>query len=167
MRIEQFQPKHAAAVARVHRNSIRQIASEDCTEEEIATWSSQVSKNLDIPEDKHRFIALQGKAVIGFAEYRENNEITNLYVHPRFTRQGIGSQLPAKIEKEARSRGLSYPKAKATVTAKPFYERHGYEVLHETTYQIEGQELKVYKVLKECNDSASNNQTHKPATQPL
>jgi putative acetyltransferase len=149
MRIEQFQPKHAAAVARVHRKSIRQIASEDYTEEEIATWSSQVSKDLDIPEDKHRFVALQGEAVVGFAEYRENNEITGLYVHPGFTSQGIGSRLLAKIEEKARSRGLSYLKATATVTANPFYERHGYDVLHETTYQIEDQDLKVYKVLKE------------------
>jgi putative acetyltransferase len=149
MRIEQFEPKHAAAVARVHRKSIRQIASDDYSQEEIATWSSQVSKDLEIPEDKHRFVALQGEAVVGFAEYRENNEITAVYVHPRFTRQGIGSQLLSKTEDDAQRRGLTYLKATITVTAKPFYEEHGYDVLHETTYQIEDQDLKVYKVLKE------------------
>ncbi len=149
MRIEQFQPKHAAAVARVHRKSIRQIASHDYSQEEIATWSSQVSKDLEIPEDKHRFVALQGEAVVGFAEYTENNEIIAVYVHPRFTRQGFGSQLLSKIEDDAQRRGLTYLKATATITAKPFYEKHGYDVLHETTYQIEDQGLKVYKVLKE------------------
>ena len=149
MRIEQFQPKHAAAVARVQRKSIRQIASDDYSQEEIATWSSQVSKDLEIPEDKHRFVALQGEAVVGFAEYTENNEIIAVYVHPRFTRQGFGSQLLSKIEDDAQRRGLTYLKATATITAKPFYEKHGYDVLHETTYQIEDQGLKVYKVLKE------------------
>ena len=149
MHINPYEARHASAVARVHRKSIRQIASEDYSDEEIQAWSSDTSKDPELPEDKHRFVAMQNEAVVGFADYTDDNEITALYVRPRFTRKGIGSQLLSKIEEDARKRGLNYLKATITVTAKPFYEHHEYAVLHETTYQIGDRDLKVYKVLKQ------------------
>lgn len=45
--------------------------------------------------------------------------------------------------------GLERLWCKSTTTAKEFYQKHGYEILEETTHEIEGIEMKVFKMEKE------------------
>jgi GNAT superfamily N-acetyltransferase len=58
-------------------------------------------------------------------------KIRALFVHPEFTRMGIGAMLLEKCEKEARRRGFKRVEMGATFAGVKFYRKRGYEVLLE------------------------------------
>jgi len=55
--------------------------------------------------------------------------LDRLYTHKDYQRQGIATALVIKLESEARKIRLSEIHTEASVTARPFFEIHGYEVM--------------------------------------
>jgi GNAT superfamily N-acetyltransferase len=58
-------------------------------------------------------------------------KIRALFVHPEFTRMGIGKMMLERCEEEARKRGFKKCEMGATFAGVPFYKTRGYEVLVE------------------------------------
>ncbi len=73
------------------------------------------------------FVAEYEKTIIGFAA-RNQNWITAVYVHPEFTRNGIGSRLLQIVEDDSKACGINALFVDASITAKPFYDSSGYQV---------------------------------------
>lgn len=150
MKIRNYRASDAEKKAEVHRKSVREIASDDYSKQEIEVWSDVEVEQEPLPEEKVRYVAIQDERIVGFGEYnREENEVTGLYVHPDYTGRGIGEKLLEKVEKNAKEQGLEKLTCLSTVTAKDFYQKHGYKVVAEKTHQMEDQNLKVYKMEKE------------------
>lgn len=151
MKIREYTFDDAEAHAEVHRQSVRGIASKDYRDEVIEAWASKEPEDSPLDDEKKRFVAEtdQGE-IVGFSDYnKETNELSGLYVKPDFSGQGIGEKLLQKAEKDARKNGLDHLWCKSTVTAKDFYQKHGYKIIEETTHELEeGIEMKTYKMEK-------------------
>jgi GNAT superfamily N-acetyltransferase len=52
--------------------------------------------------------------------------VLNLYVEPRYRRMGLGADLMARAEQEARDRGLHFAMLHTTALGRPVYERRGW-----------------------------------------
>lgn len=64
----------------------------------------------------------------GFAVCEPSSGTINaVYVSPDAVRQGVGSELLARLESEVASAGTTQARLNATLNAADFYERHGYE----------------------------------------
>lgn len=150
MEIREYRESDAEEVAEVLRRSIREVAAEDYSEEEVAVWSDTDADDWDLEEEEERYVAVEEGNIVGFSGYsREDKDLTATYVHPDWTGKGIGSRLLDKVEEEARKDGLDRLTCKSTVTARDFYERNGWEVVEKTVQEIEDQELDVCKMEKE------------------
>ena len=151
MKIREYTFDDAEAHAEVHRESVREIASKDYRDEVIEAWASKEPEDSPL-EDKVRFVAETEKGeVIGFSDYnKETSELSGLYLKPDYTGKGIGEKLLQKAEKSAKQNGLDYLWCKSTVTAKGFYQKHGYKIMEETQHELEeGLEMKTFKMEKE------------------
>lgn len=152
MEIRRFQEADADAVAAVHAQAVREIAADDYTGEEIAVWADTGPSEF-VEEDKVRFVAVVDGTIVGFSDYTPDEQrITGVYVHPDWTGEGVGSALLERIEQDARERGVTELDLLSTVTAKTFYERHGYTVVEETMREIDDQALDVYRMEKALSD---------------
>lgn len=150
MRIRKYNFDDAEAHAEVHRESVRGVASEDYRDEVIEVWASKEPEDSSLDEEKERFVAEEDGKIVGFSDYnKETNELSGLYVKPDYTGKGIGEKLLQKAEENARENGLERLWCKSTITAKDFYQKHGYGLIEETTHEIEGIEMTVYKMEKE------------------
>jgi putative acetyltransferase len=150
MKIRKYEESDAEEKAEVLRKSVKEIASEDYSKQEIEVWSDVEVEEDPLPEEKVRYVAIEDEKIVGFGEYnREENEVTGLYVHPDYTGNGIGEKLLEKVEKNAKEHGLDILTCLSTVTAKDFYQKHGYKIVEETTHQMEDQNLTVYKMEQE------------------
>lgn len=72
------------------------------------------------------FIAQINHKIVGFAAL-QNSIITALYVHPEYTRQGIGTLLINQLETITLLRDIKVLNVAASLTGKPFYEACGYQ----------------------------------------
>lgn len=67
-----------------------------------------------------------GGTLLGFGHIDAGGEIQLLYVDPDARGLGAGAALLAALERHAAQRGVRELRLEATVTAEPFYQRHGY-----------------------------------------
>lgn len=149
MKIREYRFEDAEDHAEVHRQSVRGIASADYSNEIIGAWESSEPEDSPLDEEKVRFVAEEDGEIVGFSDYnKETNELSGLYVKPDYTGKGIGKKLLDKVEEDAREEGLEQLWCKSTITAKDFYQKHGYELIEETKHEIDGFEMKAYKMEK-------------------
>jgi len=66
--------------------------------------------------------------------------IRAFFVHPAWSRRGIGSLIMARCEIEAIARGFRRLELTATLAGEPLYARHGFEALRRFDFQLPGGE---------------------------
>lgn len=139
------------AVARVHEQSIRGLASAAYPSDIVSAWASGKDPEEYAIESKeaHFLVAEGSDGVIGFGELRSkpgeyfharvDGEIHAIYVHPECARQGVGSTIYNELESEARRRELGSLGLWASVNAVEFYKAHGFEAVEEITHEFGGE----------------------------
>lgn len=110
----------------VHVSAIRELCVSDYSLPQIVAWSGPKR-----PEDYHRpifeqrlLVAEAEDRIAGFGEFG-TKEIHALYVHPHFTRKGVGTLLFQRLIAELESRGVAHITLEASLTSVPFYRAMG------------------------------------------
>jgi len=96
-----------------------------------AAWHERMSV-------RHTLVAEEGGEVVGFAELEDDGHLDMLYCRPGAVGRGVGSGLYAAVEERARGLGVSRVFTEASITARPFFARHGFAVLRRNTVLREG-----------------------------
>lgn len=151
MRIRRFYLSDSKTLARLHRDTIRIANRADYTPAQIRVWSERTTAKRfrDSSKKVTRFVALEKGKLVGFGDFSEKEkELTGLYIHTHYLNKGIGAKLLLRLEKEALKKGIRTLTTTSTITAKAFYEKHGYTTLRKTFYKIGNQKLPVYKMRK-------------------
>ena len=120
-------PADAPQLLDLRRRSITILASQGMPIAEVESWATNLS--VAGMEQKIRTLEIwvaeiDGRAVGWGAIHGDRLE--GLYTDPDFARQGIGTDLLAKLEALMRARGTCRIDAEASVNAEGFYLRRGY-----------------------------------------
>jgi len=94
------------------------------------------------------YVAIRDGELVGFSDMDAGGYLDRLYVHKDVQKQGVATALLSKLEQEARKLGLSEIRTDASITAVPFFERHGFCILQAQTVQRRGVDLVNYKMSK-------------------
>jgi putative acetyltransferase len=149
--IRPFGHEDAAALAELFGASVRSLAGGDYTPAQIRAWASAIP-------DLERFaaqcaakmtrVAVCDSRIAGFADLEPDGHVDMLYVHPDFGRRGVALALLVHLESVAGERGLRRLHTEASLTARPVFERRGFEVLARQTVTVGGEELTNYRMAK-------------------
>jgi putative acetyltransferase len=135
------------AVISVFLASIREIAIRDYSQAQIAAWA-QVDRNTwkQARSDRPTWVALDSESIpekiIGFAGLQPNGHLDMMYVHPSHQRHGVASALLSTVEQAAKESGISTLTVDASLTARPFFEKHGFKIIRQQKVPIQGQFLR-------------------------
>lgn len=135
--IRAARPQDAKAICRVQNAAVRRLP-EGCPPEVVSAWSGACTPDAvrqDILQGVAGFVALVRKELVGFAVLA-GDLVRVVCVHPAHARSGLGSTLLARLEEEARRRGVRSLRLNASPKAKPFYQARGYQVVREASPQI-------------------------------
>jgi len=155
MQIRKFKLGDAISTARLHRNTIRGVNSRDYSPKIIRIWSGRTSAKMfrESANKCFRWVAMEKEKIVGFCDISKEGEFWGLYVHKDYIGKGIGTKLIKKIEAKAKELGVKRLKVKATITARPFYEKQGYKVikkaLHEVSYKGETVMIDIFLMEKQ------------------
>jgi len=139
-------------------NTIRNVNIRDYTLAQIKAWAPD---NLDMKlwqervSDINPFIAELNGQVVGFADLQKDGYIDHFFCHSEFQRIGIGRALMEHIFSVAHANKLSRLYSKVSLTARAFYEHHGFKVVKQQYFEVQGEKLtnfimeKTMKVLPE------------------
>ena len=74
--------------------------------------------------------------VAGFTSVNSKGYLHSMFVHPDYQRQGIASRLLLKAEEYVRIRQGVSVYSEVSITARPFFEKHGYSIEKEQTVSV-------------------------------
>jgi len=118
----------------VLRRSIRELCVDDHHDDEqtLSIWlKNKTIENVSAwvcSETNFAVVAVESTQVCGFGLIDRNGEIQLCYVAPELVGRGSGKSMLCLLEQQANSWGLNTVFLMSTLTAKPFYEHHGYFV---------------------------------------
>jgi putative acetyltransferase len=105
-------------------------------------WQERLKKNVCK-------VAFLNKMLVGFTELVDDGHVDTLYVHKDFQRQRIAANLMAEILQIAEERNYRVLTTEASITAKPFFEAHGFRVTRIKRKLHNGKDFTNYKMTKQ------------------
>ncbi|WP_456846315.1 GNAT family N-acetyltransferase [Cellulomonas sp. P5_C6] len=144
MLVRPYTSDDAPATLDVFLRAVRVTASRDYSPEQIAAWAPDVP---DVDRWSARraasrtCIASVGDRVVGFTDVDELGYVDMLFVDPDHGRQGVATALLDWVVATARDDGTPALTTNASVTARPFFEAHGFVVEREQHPVLRGVEL--------------------------
>ncbi|GAB3702987.1 GNAT family N-acetyltransferase [Nocardiopsis oceani] len=151
MLIRRYEQRDAAATLDVFVGAVTETASADYSPEQIAAWAGPERPDLDrwnsARQKLETFVAEIDGTVAGFADVSETGYVDMVFVSPRAGRRGVATALLDQVRERALSRGNSELSTHASITAKPFFARHGFAVVEERHPVVKGVEMTNYRMV--------------------
>jgi GNAT superfamily N-acetyltransferase len=121
-------------VRHLHARAMRSQCGDALSDAELAAFADYVGSPAysDLLRSEEVHGAFLDGQLIGTASWLANGDdgetarIASIFVHPMFTRLGIGGRLLGVVEARAAQSGFDQLGASATINAVRFYERYGY-----------------------------------------
>ncbi len=142
--IRRYQPGDHVAIGRIFHEAVHQLASHDYTQEQCRAWSDG---NIDFRLWQQRcgrkrpFVKEHEGQVVGFMELDPDGHIDCTYVDPAHARRGYMSQVMEGVKNEAHAKGIEKLFAEVSITARPFFERHGFRHIRNNEVHVRGETL--------------------------
>ena len=133
----------AERCADIFRASVEELAIEDYSAEQCAAWAARAD-DPDFPKrlaDALTLVALVDGELAGFASLNGAETIDMLYVDPEFARRGVATALLDALTRLAAARGAKTLTADVSDTARPLFERQGFQAQRRNLVQLDDEWL--------------------------
>lgn len=142
----------AADTLAIFLAAVMETAAVDYSPEQILAWARPEGRDLNAwhlaTQQRNSYVAIVDGTPAGFSDVDSEGYIDMMFVAPRFNRQGVARQLLARVEAHALQEQLTELTANVSITARPFFERHGFTVEAEQHPVIDGVQLTNYRMRK-------------------
>lgn len=144
MKIRKYEIADTEQIVQLFYDTVHQINIRDYTKAQVDAWAPA---DIDIEiwtkslSSKFTFVAEDGGIIAGFGELETNGHIDCFYCHKDFQRKGVGTQILEHIEAKAKELGLKKIFTEASITAKPFFEKHKFIAIKKQEVERRGQKL--------------------------
>jgi putative acetyltransferase len=147
--VRAYRPEDRDAVINVFVRAIRESASRDYSPGQIDAWAGvdRIHASAAV-HDRLIWVAVVDDLVIGFTDLELLGHLDRMYVHPEYEGRGVASALLNRLEDAARCQGLTKLFTEASITARPFFERRGFEVLSAQVVEFRGEKFANFKMEK-------------------
>ena len=129
MVIRAYQPFDAVPLAALFYQTVHTVNRRDYTEKQLDAWAP---KDIDLGawdrslQVHHTLVAVEDGCAVGFGDIDSNTGyLDRLYVHKDHQGMGIATALCDRLEASAAGLLVTH----ASITARPFFEKRGYQVL--------------------------------------
>jgi len=120
---------------KLFRATVLTVNSKDYTKEEVEDWAScgdSVEHWKELLAKNDYIGALDGQGgIVGFSSMNAEGYLHSMFVHKDWQGKGVATLLLSEVEKIARRSGVHKISVEVSVTARPFFEKHGYKVVKE------------------------------------
>lgn len=131
------------------KETILNTCQNDYSFNERTVWSNAVEKTNKWEQslkEEYFIVATLANKIVGFSSLKNKNYLNLMYVHKNYIRKGVATLLYKKIKEKSVALGFNRLQADVSITAKPFFEKMGFSVVHENKNNIENEILINYKM---------------------
>ncbi len=154
MVLRPYAPSDCQALAELFHHTVHTVNAGDYTPEQLDAWSPGA---VDLEGwnrsflEHHTLVAEESGRIVGFGDMDGTGYLDRLYVHKDCQGRGIASAICEALERAADTAGLT---THASITARPFFEKRGWQVVKEQQVERRGVLLTNY-IMKKTNSGPS------------
>ena len=137
-----YKPADCKALTELFYETVHSVNTKDYTKEQVDAWADG---NVDLEKWNQSFlehytvIAEEENGIIGFGDISDTGYLDRLYVHKDCQGRGVASAICAWLERRsAAAEDITH----ASLTARPFLERRGWQAVREQEVERRGVWLK-------------------------
>lgn len=149
-----FELQYAEEIIALFYDTVHSVNAADYSAEQLAAWAPETLRKELLERwgaslaNNKTFVAWKDGTIVGFSDLAAEGKLDRLYVHKDYQRQGVANRLLKKIEQEACRQQVEELAADVSITAKPFFEHHGFSVIEPQIVKRFGVQLKNYRMSK-------------------
>lgn len=148
-----YREEDLPTLLQLFHETVHTVAAKDYSPAQLAAWAPGVERMDQARWNStllahHSLMAIWEGRVAGFADMDETGYLDRLYVHKDCQGRGVATFLVEALEAQALRQGLTTYTTHASKTARPFFEKHGYQVVKEQTVERLGTTLVNYLMEK-------------------
>ncbi|WP_394145628.1 GNAT family N-acetyltransferase [Vibrio atypicus] len=151
IRIRDYKPSDAPKLWTIFFDTIRNVNTQDYTQTQVEAWAPdnfdpavwQKKMNAISP-----FVAEKRGEIVAYSDLQSDGLIDHFFCHHRYQGQGIGRSLMSHIFRVAHERNITRLYSNVSITARPFYEKMGFEMIKEQEIEVRGAVLRNYVMVK-------------------
>lgn len=151
MEIRPYAETDAAATLGVFLAAVTKTAAAHYSAEQIAAWARPAERDAAewnvARKSRNTYVAAIGGEVAGFSDVGADAYIDMMFVAPKFGRRGVAGALLTHLHGIAVGAGASELYTNASITARPFFEQHGFAVVAEQHPVTHGVAMTNYKMV--------------------
>jgi putative acetyltransferase len=134
-------PDDLAEITELFYQTITLVNSKDYDPRQIESWAANAKNTngwLQRLQEQYFILAEIEKEIVGFGSVAKDGYLDLLYVHHAFQRQGVARRLLDSLEQNANECKLASIYSDVSITARPFFEKHGYHIEQEQSKDVNG-----------------------------
>jgi len=116
-------------ITNLFRETILHINSKDYSDLQVQKWASRAdnsNKWRDRIRHQYFLVAEKDDQIIGFGSINKEAYLDTLFVHKDYQKEGVGSAILQVLLAHTRNTGKPEVYTEASLTARPFLEKHGF-----------------------------------------
>jgi putative acetyltransferase len=138
--VRPFRADDIPALFELFHGTVHRVNSRDYTPEQLRAWAPG---EIDAARwatlaARYAVVAECEGRVAGFADLEPDGHVDRFFVHADHQGRGVGAAMMRAILEEAGRTGVTRLFAEASITARPFFERHGFTVLADQQVVVRG-----------------------------
>lgn len=148
MIIRKYKPSDCRTLAELFYQTVHTVNAKDYTEAQLNAWTTG---QVDLEEwnrsfqQHHSLVSVEHGIITGFGDIDQTGYLDRLYVHAAYQGKGIATALCNQLEQAVEAKQIT---TYASVTARPFFENRGYQVVREQQVIRNGIFLTNYQMVK-------------------
>jgi len=128
-----LEDKDIPEMQELFRSTVLNVNIRHYTKEEVEDWAScddSVEHLKELLSHNH-FIGAFNEAsrMVGFSSMNKDGYLHSMFVHKDWQGKGVATQLLSEVEHIARQWGVAEITSEVSLTARPFFEKKGYEIV--------------------------------------
>lgn len=134
MELRRYQPQDLDPILELFYETVHTVNQKDYSPAQLDAWAPPTPDRGRWAQSlaaHHTVVAVVQGTLAGFADLDATGYFDRLFVHKDFQRRGIATALADWIESTAREAGIPALSTEASITARPFFESRGYQVVRE------------------------------------
>lgn len=150
MLIREYQAADCKELAALFYQTVHTVNAKDYTEKQLNAWADGT---VDLEawdesfQEHYSVVAVEDKIIVGFGDIDKTGYLDRLYVHKDYQGKGIAAAICDKLERGFSEKLVTH----ASITARPFFEKRGYQVVKEQQVERHGILLTNYVMEKKCD----------------
>jgi len=139
------------SITQLFSETIEAVNVKDYSPEQIDAWKKGAfnkEKWLKKISEQYFLVCLAGNKIVGFGSITSEGYLDFMYVSKDHQGKGVASKIYDSLERFAIDQAIDKIVSDVSITAKPFFERKGFEVLQQQRVDIDGIKLTNYKMQK-------------------